>query len=125
MLLSSIISHRQEGVTLVRGWGLDGTHDIYTGGWNGKQAKVVLEGSILSSDRSGCDTVLECVHVISVFIGRTHGRLNAAVGQKSTQNHVLDAVLTQDEVKVRGLETAESRLALDDEISLLRLHGRA
>lgn len=107
---------------LGRGRDLDGTHDIDTGGRDGEHAKVVLERSILSSDGSGGYAILKGVHLISVFVGRTHGRLDAAVGQKSTQHDVLNAVLTQQEVEIGGLETAESRFSLDDEIALLRLH---
>jgi len=57
-----------------------------------------------------------------MLIGSTHGRLDAAVGEETTKNDILNAILTKEKVQVRGMESAKTRLALADQIGGTRLH---
>jgi len=68
-------------------------------------------------------SVLQRVHVVPVLVGRAHRALDAAIGQKSRQDDVFDASLTEEEVEVGGEEAAESFFAFDDEVGGLGCHG--
>lgn len=84
----------------------------------------MLKGRFLSFDGGGTAAILEGVDLVSVFVGRPHGRFDAAIGKEPGQDDVPDAVLPQQKVEIGGMESAQTRLALDEKVPLLRSHFR-
>ena len=66
--------------------------------------------------------ILEGVDLESLLVGSTHGALDAAVGQKASQDDVSDAMLVEEKFQVGRSEAAQSRLALDDQLAVDWLH---
>ena len=82
----------------------------------------MLEGGLLSLHRCSGTAILEGVDLISVLVGSAHGTLDAAVGKESTEDDVLDPVLTEEEIQVGRVEAAKAGLALADEVGRAGLH---
>ena len=101
---------------------LDGTDDLIAGGRDTEHAKGMLEGSLLSLDRCSGTAILEGVDLVPVLVGSAHGTLDAAVGKESTEDDVLDPVLTEEEIQVGRVEAAKAGLALADEVGRAGLH---
>lgn len=89
---------------------------------NGKHSKRMFKRSFLSGNASGRTAILERVDLVSKFIGRPHGGLDAAICKESRQDHILDIVLAQQKVKVCGMESTQPTLTFNDDISLFRSH---
>ena len=107
------------------GGSLDGADDFIAGGGNAEHAERVFEGGLLSLHRGGGAAILQCVHLVPVLVGSAHGALDAAVCKESAKDDVLDSVLTEEEVQVGRVESAEAALALADEVGGGGLHGLA
>ena len=60
-----------------------------------------------------------------MLVGSAHSRLDAAVGEETTKNDILDAILPEEKVEVGGMEAAKARLALADQVSGTGLHDIA
>lgn len=60
-----------------------------------------------------------------MLVGSAHSTLDAAVGEESAQDDVLDSVLSKEEIQVGRVEAAKAGLALANEISRAWLHGVA
>lgn len=85
----------------------------------------MFKGSFLSLYRGGGTAILESVDLISVLVGSAHCTLDAAVREETSEDDVLDPVLTQHKVQVGRMKSAKAGLALDDEVSGAGLHGVA
>ena len=101
---------------------LDSTYNLIAGGRDTEHAKRMLEGGLLSLHRCSGTAILEGVDLISVLVGSAHGTLDAAVGKESTEDDVLDPVLTEEEIQVGRVEAAKAGLALADEVGRAGLH---
>jgi len=104
---------------------LDSADDLIARGWNGEHTECVSISGFLPLYRGGGAAILESVDLISMLVGSAHGTLDAAVGEETTEDHVLDSVLTQQKVQVGRMESAKAGLALADEIGGAGLHGVA
>jgi len=58
---------------------LQGMQHRRAGRGDGEHAKVILQRGFLCLDRCGGDAIFESVHLISSFIGGTHGRFDATI----------------------------------------------
>lgn len=62
------------------------------------------------------------MNYITVLVSRPHGRFDTTVGEESAEDQVLDAVLSEKEVKIGRVETAKARFTFDDQITILGSH---
>ena len=110
------LTHQCDALTCssTNGSTLDCTDDLNAGGRNTEHAKGMLKRGLLSLDRRSGTAILEGVDLVPVLVGSAHGTLDAAVGKETTENDVLDSVLTEEEIQVGGVEAAKARLALTD-----------
>jgi len=92
---------------------------------NGEESKVIGNGIVVCFETGGGTTILECVDSISLFVGRTHGGFDAAIGQKSGQHDVADRTLRQQEIQIGRCESTQTGLSLDDDLVLLGFHSFA
>jgi hypothetical protein len=60
-----------------------------------KHSKIMLKRCILSRHTRCCTAILQGIHLISQLISRPHGTLDTTIGEKSSQNHILDSILTK------------------------------
>lgn len=85
----------------------------------------MFKRGFLTLYRGSGAAILESVDLISMLVGSSHGTLDAAVGEETTEDDVLDPILTQQKVQVGRVESAEAGLALADKIGGAGLHGVA
>lgn len=101
---------------------LDGTDNLVAGGGNAEHAKRMLKRCLLSLHRCSGTAILESVDLVSVLVGSAHGTLDAAVGKESTEDDVLDSVLTKEEIQVGRVEATKAGLALTNQVGRAGLH---
>ena len=101
---------------------LDGIDDLVAGGGDAEHAKRMLKRCLLSLHGCSSTAILEGVDLVPVLVGSAHGTLDAAVGKESTEDDVLDSVLTEEEIQVGRVEATKAGLALADDIRRAGLH---
>ena len=118
------LTHQCDALTCssTNGSTLDCTDDLNAGGRNTEHAKGMLKRGLLSLDRRSGTAILEGVDLVPVLVGSAHGTLDAAVGEESAQDDVLDSVLSKEEIQVGRVEAAKAGLALADEVGRAGLH---
>src|SRR5271170_3429745 len=88
---------------------------------SGEHGIVLLDRQTLLLLAERRRAILQGDDVVALLITAAHGRLDAAIGQESAERDRRDSPAPQDEIEVGGRESAETPLALDDDVAGLRL----
>src|SRR5271154_4112693 len=88
---------------------------------SGEHGIVLLDRQTLLVLAERRRAILQGDDVIALLIAAAHGRLDAAIGQESAERDRRDSPAPQDEIEVGGRESAQTALALDDDVAGLRL----
>src|SRR6478752_6517183 len=94
--------------------------EVFRRRWLGEHREVVGERVVVLLGRGGCRAVGEGQHLVTALVARSHGRLDAAVGEKAAEDDRRDSLVAQDEIEIGAGEGVEAALALDHDVALLR-----
>ena len=77
-----------------------------------------LHGCCLLLFRRRGSAIGEGDDVVSLLVRGSHGALDAAVGEETSQHHVLDVVLPENKVEVSGRKPIQTSFAFDHNVFL-------